>query len=471
MESPSNESILTAISTGLHKDGKLYESIYKSPVRDLGKFYERATKEVQWEEAFGLKKPSNQKKGGEHISQNKKRGDDNARKEGQGQSPNDQTAKKVRYEQGVERPARQGRYDNYSVFSDSQDMIFTTERNKDDFRRPNPLKTPDKYRTKSKFCAYHNEVGHTTSECWVLKDTIEKLIRKGRLRHYVVRPRDQQSKQPAQLSPHRAPEPDQTPTVRTIFTIHGGPHITRTSDRSHKRYVREADHLLLIGDGSQGEPSKKARMASDDIFFTKNDSKDLHWPHNDALVIRARIGNMEVRRIMVDTGSLVNVMYRGCYDQMGLRPDQLIASPEPLYGFTSDAVIPKGRIKLLLTVRGADLQTTAMADFLIIDSPLAYNVVMERPVMNDLDLVISTKALTVKFPTLNGTGHDSVEKNVNMVSGGEARIINSRGVSHDLDLLDMDCDRAASPANELEDVAVSNHDAERRLQIGKGLSP
>ena len=58
----SDESVLIVISAGLWKDGKLYESIYKSLVRDLGEFYEQAAKEVKWEEAFGSTKPNDQKK-------------------------------------------------------------------------------------------------------------------------------------------------------------------------------------------------------------------------------------------------------------------------------------------------------------------------------------------------------------------------------------------------------------------------
>ena len=63
MKNPSDKSILTVIFARLQKDGKLYESIYKSPVRDLGEFYERAAKEVRWEEAFYSKRPGDQKKG------------------------------------------------------------------------------------------------------------------------------------------------------------------------------------------------------------------------------------------------------------------------------------------------------------------------------------------------------------------------------------------------------------------------
>ncbi|XP_052204036.1 uncharacterized protein LOC127809312 [Diospyros lotus] len=200
----------------------------------------------------------------------------------------------ARNERGGERSPRQGQYENYNVLSNSQDRIFATERNKEDFGRPNPIRTPNKFKNKDKFCAYHNEPGHITSECWALKDAIEELIKRGRLHDYVVRPKDQQPQQSAQPKPSQAPERDQTPTVRTIFTIHGRHHITGTSNRSHEHYVREVSHLLLARDGEQERPSKKARMALDDIAFTKEDSRDVHRPHNDTLVVRARIGNVEV---------------------------------------------------------------------------------------------------------------------------------------------------------------------------------
>ena len=87
---------------------------------------------------------------------------------------------------------RRDQYENYAVLSDSKDRIFAMEMNKENFGRPYPIKTPNKYRNKDKFCAYHNEAGHTTSKCWALKDVIEELIRRGRLRDYVVRLRDQQ---------------------------------------------------------------------------------------------------------------------------------------------------------------------------------------------------------------------------------------------------------------------------------------
>ena len=47
IEDPSDESVLIAISADLRKDVKLYESIYTTPVKDLGEFYERSSKEIR----------------------------------------------------------------------------------------------------------------------------------------------------------------------------------------------------------------------------------------------------------------------------------------------------------------------------------------------------------------------------------------------------------------------------------------
>ena len=82
-----------------------------------------------------------------------------------------------------------------------------------------------------------------------IKEAIEELIKRGRLHDYVVRPRDQQPQQPTQLDPCQPPKSNQTPAIRIIFTIHGGPHIAGTSNRSHGHYVWEVGHLLLAGYG------------------------------------------------------------------------------------------------------------------------------------------------------------------------------------------------------------------------------
>ena len=47
------------------------------------------------------------------------------------------------------------------------------------------IKTPAHKRKNFKYYRYHRDVGHTTNECRVLKDEVEKLIQHGKLRNYV----------------------------------------------------------------------------------------------------------------------------------------------------------------------------------------------------------------------------------------------------------------------------------------------
>ena len=103
-----------------------------------------------------------------------------------------------------------------------------------------------------------------------------------------------------------------------------------------------------------------------------------------------------------------------------------------------------GQIKLPLTLGEAGRQATTLTDFLIIDCPSTYNMVLGRPAMNELNVVTSTKTLTVKFLTPNGIGcvrgeqhltrrcyEDAVKmgvtgKKVNVVSGGEPRAMTEK---------------------------------------------
>ncbi|XP_052204129.1 uncharacterized protein LOC127809407 [Diospyros lotus] len=138
---------------------------------------------------------------------------------------------------------------------------------------------------------------------------------------------------------------------------------------------------------------------------------------------------------------------------MGLGPEQLSSSPKPLYGFTGDAVTPVGRITLPFTIGDANRQTTTLAEFLIIDCPSAYNVVLGRPTMNDLDLVTSTRLLTVKFPTPNGVG-----------------CVRDRA-NHDLDPREVDYDKPTGLVEELKDISVNKAKGEKSLKLGKNLAP
>ena len=117
-----------------------------------------------------------------------------------------------------------------------------------------------------------------------------------------------------------------------------------------------------------------------------------------------KIGARNIHRVFVDDGSLVNILYYECYKKMGLLDKDMIPKDTHVYIFTRDSLIIKGTIKLHVTL-GEDLASaTQMADFVIIDHPSCYNVVIGRPILRDMRVVTSIYYLSMKFPTHVGVG-------------------------------------------------------------------
>lgn len=55
------------------------------------------------------------------------------------------------------------------------------------------------------------------------------------------------------------------------------------------------------------------------INFGPRDMEDVHAPHNDVMVIHAKVANYEVKRMFVDSRSLLNVIFQEAFDQMDLQ--------------------------------------------------------------------------------------------------------------------------------------------------------
>ena len=61
-----------------------------------------------------------------------------------------------------------------------------------------------------------------------------------------------------------------------------------------------------------------------------------------------------------------------------------------------------GIILLLMTLGEYPRQSCVMAEFLVIDQPLAFNAVLGKPSLRELRAITSIYHLLMKFPTPNG---------------------------------------------------------------------
>ena len=96
----------------------------------------------------------------------------------------------------------------------------------------------------------------------------------------------------------------------------------------------------------------------------------------------------------MDPGSSSEILYYDCFKKMGLKDEDLQAARTPLVGFSSKPKYPKGRISLKVQVGGASMQ----ADFLVVDVPSPYNVIMGRTWLHSMETVPSTCHRKLKFP-------------------------------------------------------------------------
>ena len=106
----------------------------------------------------------------------------------------------------------------------------------------------------------------------------------------------------------------------------------------------------------------------------------------------------------MDNGSFANIIHLSAFQQLKLDLGRLRPFESPHVSFSGDKVCPKGIMTLTVTVGSYPQQLTRQLDFLVVDCPFSYNVIIGRPTLNRWKAATSTYSLKVKFPTKNGVG-------------------------------------------------------------------
>ena len=97
-------------------------------------------------------------------------------------------------------------------------------------------------------------------------------------------------------------------------------------------------------DDSYPDPKRSRMGVRPTLSFSNEDKIGTLQPHNDSLVVTLRIGGYDVKRVLVDQGSDVEIMYSNLYKRLKLRSEDLTCYDSPLIGFDGKVVFPKGQI-------------------------------------------------------------------------------------------------------------------------------
>ncbi|XP_074355838.1 uncharacterized protein LOC141695497 [Apium graveolens] len=150
---------------------------------------------------------------------------------------------------------------------------------------PKPMQTPPESRPYNRQCDYHETHGHKKENCLSLKYFIEDQVKKGNLNKYLVRESNNRGD-------------GQKRGNNVVNMVLGGSH-------SPPRSPDFGEEVLSI----QSLPDLV-------ISFTIKDYEGVNHHHNTALVVTLDIFDNEVRRMLVDNGSSVNILFKHTVDCM-----------------------------------------------------------------------------------------------------------------------------------------------------------
>ncbi|GJY91318.1 hypothetical protein Tco_0506514 [Tanacetum coccineum] len=233
------------------------------------------------------------------------------------------------------------------------------------FLEPPPLIGAPKKQNLNKFCDYHGDRGHNTKGFYQLKKQIEEVMASGKLAHQVKEIRQNNQRNGSQ-------------------------------GRNNVKVIN-----MIRGRGNRKRPFKGERPGlPDELTFPAIPQNRLT---DEPIILEGRIEDHQVRRILVDGGSSLDIMYEHCFRNLSINiRSRLRRCRAPLIGFSREMYHPLGIIDLRVTMGEARRNKTVLMEFAIVKCHLPYNVIIGRIGMRSLRAVGFTIHSMIKFPTNQG---------------------------------------------------------------------
>ena len=135
-------------------------------------------------------------------------------------------------------------------------------------------------------------------------------------------------------------------------------------------------YVACLSSGDINQDSKRARVELPLVIGFSDENKiGTIQPHDDALMITLRIGGYDVKKVMVDQGNAVEIMYHDLYKGLNLKAEDLTPYSSPLVSFEGKIIIPKGQVRLLVQT-GSEV---VVVDFIVVDAYSPYTAIVARP--------------------------------------------------------------------------------------------
>ncbi|XP_016466990.2 uncharacterized protein LOC107789645 [Nicotiana tabacum] len=261
------------------------------------------------------------------------------------------------------------------------------------------------------WCKYHGTIGHQTGDCRHLHEEVATLLKNGHLREFLSdRAKNNYGRSHDNMEPSKVGEDPPRLTINMIF---GGNEINGVIFSATKKTKVSVTH------------SKRLReVTEDDITFTEEDADGLLLPHNDALVISLNVLDFKIKHVLVDPGSLANIIQWRVFEQSNLT-GSIIPAMKLLVGLNLASATTRGDILLPKNAEGVMKMTLSE----VVDGDMGYNIILGRPWLHEMKVIPSIYHQLLKFPTPEGIkqirGDQPAAREMNAIS-----VSSSKGKEH-----------------------------------------
>jgi hypothetical protein len=120
------------------------------------------------------------------------------------------------------------------------------------------------------------------------------------------------------------------------------------------------------------------------------------------MVIEVNIAGWVIGKVLVDNGSLVDILFLKTFEKMNLSQHMLDPPEYPLQGFGGKPIKPVGKISVPVSFGNLDNARTENLTFDVVNIYHPYLAIFGTGFMNKFDVVIRQQFLSMKMPTPKG---------------------------------------------------------------------
>ncbi|XP_048623642.1 uncharacterized protein LOC125592488 [Brassica napus] len=248
----------------------------------------------------------------------------------------------------------------------------------------------------------------------------------------------------------------QVQTRRQLNVIMGGSPPCGNSVCSVKDYRRQVTTSPIRPTRPPNHPP---------ITFSPDDAEGIHVPHNDPLHVVLGIGEYDVTKVLIDTESSVDLIFRGTLQKMGVDLDDIKPSSRTLTGFNRSSETILGTIRLPVRACGV----TRTVKFAVVSTKAPYHAILGTPWIHSMQAIPSTYHQCVKFPGTDG--------NIKTLRGDQkaarellVATVKLQRSSLSINSITPPAYKACSQEGEIFELPIDDTDPSRTARIGAYLS-